>query len=487
VVPTFSAFPFSLGVASGAPRPASVVLWTRLAPDPLNGGGLGPESIPVRWEVAHDEQFSRVAQSGATNAVAADAHSVHVEVAGLEPDRWYFYRFMAGSEVSPTGRTRTAAAAIATPERLRFAFASCHNFEHGFYAAHRHAADEELDLMVFLGDYIYESSSAIARPRTHVGGEARTLDEYRTRHAQYKTDPDLQRLHAAVPWLITWDDHEVDNNYARDRSADLDPQFLRRRTAAYRAYFEHMPLPETARPAGSGMLLRARFDIGTLARFHVLDGRQFRTPQACPRPGRGGSRLVDRRCRELFAPQRTMLGTAQERWLENGLRAVPGRWNLLAQQTVVARTARIFNGRRRWGTDSWDGYHAARRRLLDAVAAHRARSCVVLTGDVHANLVCDLKLRFGEARSPVVATELCGTSVSSVGPPQSRMDAIRADNSHVRYADATQRGYVLVDLTRERCVAQFRVLDDATDPDAAVSTQATFAIEAGRPGAVRLG
>ena len=482
----FPAFPFSLGVASGAPRPTGVVLWTRLAPDPLTGGGLGPESIPVRWEVAHDEQFSRLARSGSVDAVATDAHSVHVEVTGLEPGRSYFYRFMAGSEVSPTGRTHTAPAATAALERLRFAFASCHNFEHGFYAAHRHAADEELDLMVFLGDYIYESTSAIARPRTHVGGEARTLAEYRIRHAQYKTDPDLQRLHAAVPWLVTWDDHEVDNNYARDRSESLDPQFLTRRAAAYRAYFEHMPLPETARPAGSAMLLRARFDIGTLARFHVLDGRQFRTPQACPRPGRGGSRLVDRSCRELFAPGRTMLGMAQERWLENGLRAVPGRWNLLAQQTVVARTARVFNGRRRWGTDSWDGYHAARRRLLDALDDHRIRSCVVLTGDLHANVVSDLKLRFGEARSPVVATELCGTSVSSVGPPQSRMDAIRADNPHVRYADSTQRGYVVVELTRDRCVARFRVVDDATDPAAAVSTQATFAIQAGRPGAQRV-
>ena len=478
----FASFPFTLGVASGAPRPTGVVLWTRLAPDPLNGGGLGPEPISVRWEVAHDEQFSRLAQSGAVDALAADAHSVHVEVPGLDPDRWYFFRFMAGSEVSPTGRTRTAPAAIATLERLRFVFASCHNFEHGFYAAHRHAADEDPDLVIFLGDYIYESTSATPRIRRHVGGEARTLADYRTRHAQYKTDPDLQRLHATAPWLVTWDDHEVDNNYARDRSETLDPEFLRRRTAAYRAYFEHMPLPESARPVGRSMLLRARFDLGTLARFHVLDGRQFRTPQACPRPGRGGSNLVDRSCRALFASSRTMLGTAQERWLEEGLRAVPGRWNFIAQQTVIARTARIINGRRRWGTDSWDGYHAARRRLLDALADHRVRSCVVLTGDLHANVVCDLKLRFSEPRSPVVASELCGTSISSLGPAQSRLDAIRADNSHVRFADASRRGYVAVEVTRERCVARFRVVDDATDPAAAVSTQVTFAVEAGRPG-----
>jgi len=318
LTPTFTAYPFSLGVASGAPRPTSVVLWTRLAPEPLNGGGLGDETIPVRWEVAHDERFAQLAQSGSVNAVPARAHSVHVEVTGLEPARAYFYRFMAGAEVSPTGRTRTAPAATATPQRLRFAFASCQNFEHGFYAAHRHLADEDLELMVFLGDYIYESTSPVPRARRHVGGEARTLAEYRTRHAQYKTDPDLQRLHAAVPWLVTWDDHEVDNNYARDRSENLDPQFSRRRAAAYQAYFEHMPLPEVARPVGTAMQLRARYDMGTLARFHVLDGRQHRTPQACPRPGRGGSNVVDRRCRELFAASRTMLGTAQERWLGDG-------------------------------------------------------------------------------------------------------------------------------------------------------------------------
>jgi alkaline phosphatase D len=285
----------SLGVASGTPLPAGVVLWTRLAPDPLDGGGLGPESIPVRWEVAHDEQFAQLARSGTVDAVAADAHSVHVEVTGLEPDRWYFFRFMAGDEVSPTGRTRTAPAATATLDRLRFAFASCHNFEQGFYAAHRHAADaaeEDPDLVVFLGDYIYESTSSTPLARSHVGGEARTLAEYRTRHAQYKTDSDLQRLHAAAPWLVTWDDHEVDNNYARNRSENLDPQFMRRRADAYRAYFEHMPLPATARPSGSAMVLRARFDMGTNsarrrpARGRAAAARTWSTAAAvsCSRP-----------------------------------------------------------------------------------------------------------------------------------------------------------------------------------------------------------
>jgi alkaline phosphatase D len=481
--PTFTAYPFSLGVASGWPLPMGVVLWTRLAPEPLDGGGLERETIPVRWEVANDERFAEIVQAGVVDAIPSRAHSVHVEVGRLEPARWYFFRFIAGAEVSPTGRTRTAPARSSLPERLRFAFASCQHYEHGYYAAHRHAADEDLDLVVFLGDYIYEGTSPRPRVRRHVGGEARTLADYRTRHAQYKTDRDLQRLHAAVPWLVTWDDHEVDNNYARERSETLDPEFLRRRSAAYRAYFEHMPLREAARLSGGGMLLRSRVDMGRLARFHVLDGRQYRSPQACPPPGRGGANVVDDRCRELFAPERTMLGAAQERWLVDGLRAVPQRWNFIAQQTLIARHGRVINGRRRWGTDSWDGYHAARRRLLRAIDDNRVRSCVILTGDAHSNFVCDLKTSFTDAQSPVVATELCGTSISSFGPPQTNIDRVLADNPHIRFGRSTNRGYVALEVTPERCIARLRVVDDAEDPNAAVSTQATFAIEAGRPGA----
>jgi alkaline phosphatase D len=263
--PVFTLYPFSLGVASGSPLPSSVVLWTRLAPEPLNGGGVGSEAIVVRWELADDETFGRVVQSGSVDAVAEQGHSVHVEVDGLEPARWYFYRFLTGDEVSPVGRTRTAPAVDDDLARLRCAFGSCQHYEQGYYAAHRHLLAEDLDLMVFVGDYIYEADTgtAVDRVRRHAGTEPRTLVEYRNRHAQYKTDPDLQRLHAAVPWLVTWDDHEVDNDYAGRRSETLDPDFARRRTAAYRAYCEHMPLRELARPTDSGaMLLRARYDFG---------------------------------------------------------------------------------------------------------------------------------------------------------------------------------------------------------------------------------
>ena len=488
--PRFTAYPFSLGVASGSPLPTGVVLWTRLAPEPLDGGGLGSDAIVVHWEVADDEGFTRVVRQGSVEALASRAHSVHVEADGLAPDRAYFYRFMAGSEVSAVGRTRTAPPADSAPARLRFAFASCQHFEQGFYAAHRHLAAEELDLMLFLGDYIYEgpgrTDQVPGRPRAvrrHAGGEARTLRDYRNRHAQYKTDPDLQRLHAAVPWLVTWDDHEVDNNYAGTRSESLDPDFRRRRAAAYQAYFEHMPLRARARPTASGMILRSRHDFGRLARFHLLDARQRRTPQACPRAGRGGADWIDRQCRALRAPRRTMLGPAQERWLADGLRGAADRWNFIGEATLMARALRPVDGQLKVSSDAWDGYPAARDRLLASIADAGLGSCVVLSGDAHTTFVCDLKRDFDDAGAPPVATEVCGTSITSRGRAQSVTDAIVRANPHIHYGDSARRGYVAVDVSAGRCIATLRVLDDPLDPQSGIATAATFAIEAGQPGA----
>src|SRR5919108_841556 len=470
--PSFTGYPFTLGVASGAPLPTGVVLWTRLAPEPLNGGGMGREKVAVRWEVAYDEAFARVMQSGTVDAVAAWGHSVHVEVEGLAPAHSYFFRFIAGDEVSPVGRTRTAPAATDTPARLRLGLGSCQHFEHGYYAAHRHLAAEDLDLMVFVGDYIYEGPAHAGEVRRHRGGEVRTLTDYRNRHAQYKTDRDLQALHAALPWLVTWDDHEVDNNYAGARSESLDPNFRRRRAAAYQAYFEHMPLRAIARPTPARMVLRSRHDWGGLARFHLLDGRQRRSPQACPPAGRGGANMVDDRCRELRAPGRTMLGEHQERWLANGLRATPERWNLIAQQTLMARAAVTVNRRRRFSSDAWDGYPAARDSLFAAIADSDAQSCVVLSGDAHCAFVCDLKRDFGDERSPTIATELCGTSITTRGRPQSRTNAIVRENPHIHYGESARRGYIVLDVTSERCTARLRAIADPADRDTDVVTAA---------------
>ena len=484
--PSFIGYPFTLGVASGSPLPTGVVLWTRLAPDPLHGGGMGTDAVVVRWEVAQDERFGQIVQRGRVDAMSTWAHSVHVEVTGLEPGHSYFYRFIAGDEVSAVGRTRTAPAADELPQRLRFGLGSCQHFEHGYYSAHRHLAGEGIELMVFVGDYIYEGSGLPGRARRHAGGEARTLAQYRNRHAQYKTDPDLQRLHAAVPWLVTWDDHEVDNDYAGTRSESLDPGFGRRRAAAYQAYFEHMPVRERARPTPARMVLRSRHDWGRLARFHVLDGRQRRTPQACPRPGRGGGNRIDERCRELLAPGRTMLGSAQERWLATGLATAPERWNFIAQQTLMARAGVSVGGRRRFSSDKWDGYPAARDRLLEAIVDNGLRSCVVLSGDEHSAYVSDLKRDFDDEQAPPIATEFCGTSITTSGRAQSATDRIVRENPHIVYGDSARRGYVVLDVTAERCTARLRVVEDVTDRHTGIQTAATFAVDAGRPGVQRL-
>ena len=391
--PRFTSYPFTLGVASGAPTPESVVLWTRLAPEPLAGGGVREESVVVRWEVATDDAFRRVVRQGTVDTLAGQGHAVHVPVNGLQANRWHWYRFTAGDDVSPVGRTRTLPASGSNPARLRLAYGSCQQFEQGYYAAHRHILEEDVDFMVFLGDYIYESSWGVNLVRRHAGGEPRTLTDYRNRHAQYKTDPDLQALHAQVPWLVVWDDHEVDNDYADSRSEDLDPQFLARRAAGYQAYFEHMPLPESARPRGPDARIYSRYDFGRLARIHLLDGRQYRTPQACPRPGRGGANVVGEDCRELFDPERTMLSTHQEQWLDDGVRGAAERWNVLAQATLMARADPRLGGEEQFWTDAWDGYPAARTRLLTGLRDRDARSCVVISGDAHATFACDLRQR----------------------------------------------------------------------------------------------
>jgi alkaline phosphatase D len=484
--PKFRRDPFTLGIASGYPQPEGVVLWTRLAPAPLDGGGMPQAAVEVGWEVAADEALRSIVRTGKEIATADWAHSVHVEVVGLDPARPYFYRFHAGGAVSPIGRTRTAPAAGAPVERLRFAFASCQQYEQGYYAAHRHIAGDDLDLVVHLGDYIYESSWGRDHVRSHGAHEPILLEEYRNRYALYKGDRDLQAAHAAHPWLVTWDDHEVDNDYAADRSQDLDPPalFLKRRAAAYRAYYEHMPLPLWARPRGAAMQLYSRWQFGTLAQFHVLDGRQHRSYQACPREGRGGSNVVAAEdCRERLNPERTLLGQKQERWLTDGLGASSARWNVIAQQTLMAQSDRRPGDGQEFWTDGWDGYPLARRRLLRAIEERRVRNPVVIGGDVHMSVVADLRTDFDDPRTPVVATEFVGTSISSQGHPRRRVEAWLTDSPHIRYADPTRRGYTVAELSARRCLVHLRTLDDVKDPQSRIRTLKSFVVEADRPGA----
>ena len=483
--PRFAAYPFTLGVASGCPRPDGIVLWTRLAPDPLHGGGMPPEAVDVRWELARDAAFRHIVRTGSVRATPEAAHSVHVELRGLEPGRTYFYRFAAGDAQSPVGRTRTAPAPDAEVARLRFAFASCQQYEHGYYGAYRHMAAEDVDLVVFLGDYIYERSWGRDPVRSHWEAEATTLAGYRNRHAQYKTDPDLQAMHALVPWIFTWDDHEVANDYAATQGQYLEPDFVRRRAAAYRAYYEHMPLERAMLPSGPDMRIYERFAWGRLALFHMLDDRQYRHVQVCPNPKRGGGSNVvdDLACPERTDPGRSLLGLEQERWLEDGLAGSAAHWNVLGQQSLMAQLDRLPGpGTTHW-TDSWDGYPAARRRLLEFVAARCPGNVLVIGGDVHSHWVCDLKIDFDRPDAPTVATEFCGTSITSQAWPQSRNLALLPDNPHVRFASSERRGYVTMTLTPGLVHAHLRGIANEKVRDTPIATQAAFAIENGRPGA----
>ena len=483
--PRFSAYPFSLGVASGSPRADGAVLWTRLAPAPLADGGMPRENVGLGWELAADEGFRNIVRTGTATATPELGHSVHIELTDLEPARWYWYRFIAGDAVSPVGRTRTAPAPDSAPERLRFAFASCQQYEQGYYAAHRHLAAEDLDLVVFLGDYIYESSWGRHHVRKHATMEPYTLADYRTRHAQYKTDPDLQSSHAAAPWIVTWDDHEVDNDYAGDRSEDLDPDFLARRAAAYQAYYEHMPLALRALPHGPGAQIYDRYTFGDLVQFCVLDDRQYRSHQACAKPGRGGSNVVQD-CAERLASERTMLGAAQEAWLGEGLARTRARWNVIAQQTLMAQLDRKPGPAQSFWTDGWDGYPGARARLLNDIVRLKPSNPLVIGGDVHCNWVADLKPDFDDPKSPVVATEFCGTSITSQGPSEKQVQTMLAENPHLRYGNGQQRGYVKMEIRRNACIATLRALDSEKRADSGIYTLATFAVENGRPGAQRI-
>ena len=467
--------PFTLGVASGDPTPSGVVLWTRLAPDPLNGGGMGDHPITVKWEVAEDESMRRVVARGHAKATPQLGHSVHAEVDGLRPGAWYWYRFKAGRDLSPVGRTRTAPDHGARTDRLAFALTSCQLYESGFFTAHRHMAAEDLDLVIQVGDYIYEGGPVAGRPRQHEGdGEPVTLVDYRNRYGQYKADADLQASHAAFPWAVVLDDHELDNNWAdevpQDPCAAARDAFLARRAAAFQAYYEHMPLRRSSMPAGIDISLYRRLTFGDLVDVHLLDTRQYRSDQ-------DSARRAD--------PARTILGDEQEAWLQRSLAGPTARWNALAQQVFFSERDFTAGPDARFSDDAWDGYVADRDGLRDHIAAVGASNPVVLTGDVHANYVCDVKEDFNDPASRTVATELVGTSISTGGNgmEQGANDPVQlAENPHIKFINRN-RGYVRNVITPSQWTADFRVVDFVTAPGAPVRTRASFVIEDGRPGA----
>ena len=470
--------PFTLGVASGDPLPGGVVLWTRLAPEPGapdGRGGMPDRPLPVQWEVAEDEGFGRVVARGTQLARPELGHSVHAEVDGLRPGAEYFYRFKAGPELSPVGRTKTAPAPGARLDRLAFAFTSCQSWTSGLYTAHARLAEEDLDLVVQLGDYVYEGAPTSSGFRRHEGdGEPVTLGDYRNRYAQYKGDADLQASHAAFPWVLVLDDHEIDNNWAdevpQDPAVQSREAFLARRGAAFQAYYEHLPLRRSSMPRGIDLQLYRRLSFGDLVDLHVLDTRQYRSDQST------AARLD---------PARTMLGDEQERWLRSAVAGPTAQWNVLAQQVFFSQRDFTRGPTQSFSDDGWDGYVADRNGLRDHLAAVGTSNPVILTGDVHANYVCDVKADFDDPASRTVATELVGTSISTGGNgvDQNPGDAVQlAENPHIRFINRN-RGYVRNVVTASGWTADFRVVDSITTAGAPVRTRASYVIEDGRPGA----
>ncbi len=477
-------YPFALGVASGMPGPDSMVLWTRLAPAPhAPGGGLPPVPIKVRWELARDEAFSRDLRQGSVVARPEHAHSVHLRVNGLPSETPFFYRFMAGDAVSTVGRTRSAPAPDADVARLRIALASCQHYEQGAFSAHREIAERDLDLVLFVGDYIYESSNPRYRLRSHEGPIPKTLDAYRARHATYKLDADLQAAHAAHPWLLTWDDHEVENDYADDQSPSgmLPAEFLARRAAAYKAYFEHMPLAPDNAPAGASMRVHDRVVWGQLAELWTLDNRQFRSVQGCNEPGKGGGRVLAD-CAELGLDVRSVLGADQERWLAQGLADSRRRWKLIGQASQISPCGVETPLGRRVYTDGWDGYPRARERLLEAVRGARAGNVLCLGGDVHRHVAAHLRERPDDPRSRIIASEFVCSSITSRGVSEAVMEMMRRANPDLMHARSDERGYALIDVTAGSADCEFRATPFPARPGERLSTQARVSVESGRPG-----
>ena len=477
----FTGYPFTLGVASGDPTPDGAVLWTRLAPSPLSGaGGMPDKAVQVQWEVAKDEAFTQVVARGEENAVASEAHSVHAEPVGLQPGFEYFYRFKANGEISPVGRTKTAPAGAVSA--LAFAFASCQQYEHGYYTAYKHMAAEDLDLVIHLGDYIYEYDS---NSYTASGGNVRAnsnheivnLADYRERHAQYKTDPDLQAAHAAFPWLVTFDDHEVDNNWADEIPEEGMPHdwFMRRRRAAFRAYWEHMPLRRSSRPVGTDIQIFRRAGYGNLATFHVMDTRQFRSDQACGDGNRAG-------CDDRNNPARTITGAQQEQWLYDGLQGSPAKWQILAQQMFMAQSDNTNGAGESFNMDAWDGYRVSRDKLLDFIDTRGIANPLVISGDVHQNWACDLLTDFSNPQSKILGSEFVGTSISTTGDGADTSNAGRlAENPWIKFNNP-QRGYVRVALDQNVCRTDYKVVPYVKRPGAPISTRRSFVVEAGNPG-----
>ncbi|OZC73115.1 alkaline phosphatase [Rhodococcus sp. 06-418-5] len=481
VTPDYS---FRLGVASGDPLPDSVVLWTRLATDPFAPlGGMTPGVVPVRWQISADERFASITREGIELATEFDGWSIHVDVRGLEPAREYFYRFLVGPHASPVGRTKTAPALGQPLSKLDFAWASCQKWEDGYFGAYQDLAASNLDVVFFLGDYIYEyaikdEGARQGEPRTESAArETMVLSDYRDRYALYKADENLAAAHASAPFVSTFDDHEVDNNWASQISQDDDDprEFLLRRADAFKAWWENTPVRANLKPVGPDMTVYRRFSFGDLVDFSVLDTRQYRSDQAHG----DGEHAQDA---ETADPSRTITGAAQEKWILDGF-ASPSRWNFLAHQTVISDLARGLGSDRKVGMDPWSGYEASRHRILDGARDRGTKNVASIVGDIHRTIVSELRRDYQDQASSIQGVEIATTSIAS-GKDGADVDsagaAIAEASPHVKYGNA-RRGYLRSTLTNTEWRSEVRVLDRVSTPGASVRTAATVTVPEGRP------
>ena len=489
--PIFQAYPFQLGIASGEPSADGFVIWTRLAPEPFEiGYGMPPAAVEVEWQVAKDGRFAEVVAKGTALARPELGHAVHVEVGGLEPNRPYFYRFFAGRERSPTGRSRTTPAIGQPIDKVRFAVAGCQHYESGYYTAHKYLAQEQADFVFCYGDYIYEGrgnrvwnsrNGPIVNARQHFGQEIYTISDYRRRYAQYKMDTDLQAAHASAPWFVTWDDHEIDNNWVTGEDQDGTPKyaFRLRQQMAMQAYYEHMPLRMSSMPMGARMQLYRQAQFGDLMDLNLLDTRSYRTNQPCE--DRWGVE-----CDAVNDPAAEVLGRAQEQWLYEKLGASKARWQVLAQQIMVMDLDRRPGEGRTENLDSWAGYRTPRARMLDQIKDLGRDSVIVLTGDEHQNYAGELHMDGQRPGPKPIATEFVTTSISSSGDGEDkRADtaAIQKENECLKWFNS-QRGYVICDVSRDQWLTEFKVVDRISTKGGVLSTRKRMTVDHGAPGSL---
>lgn len=487
--------PFSLGVASGEPWPDNVVLWTRLVRDiHAPNGGMGASPVEVTWEVARDEHMKDIVRSGVTLAMPEVAHSIHLEVGGLEAQRWYWYRFRADGVQSPIGRTRTAPAPGAPLTSLSFTAACCQHWMYGNWAAYSRMVEEKIDFILHLGDYIYEAPSSSPAAVKQIVREVpfevpKTLADYRHVHAHYKTDPAIQAAHAAFPWIMTWDDHEVENDYTAGSTEKRLARFdlLQQRAAAYQAYWEHMPLRLAQRPLGPDAIMYRRLAFGDLVDLVMLDERQYRSSLPCPPapPQRDRSRRVAMDdCADALDPKRSMLGPDQERWLAKCLsEPARARWSVIGQQMLFApHLTKTKEDKLAIRTDGWDGYAAPHQRMLDLIAARPNRDALVIGGDIHAFIATDVPAQRNDLGSQPIAAHVVVGPISSRLGDHAGLEASRPGNPHIKFADGRRHGYTRCSITRDRTLFEFRALDDVKDANSAIATMATFETEWGKAG-----